>query len=93
MKRLYAEFIIAFSTPAGAADLIAPRIPPSESWILSSRGDLRHGCLGNARRDWKYWRKLEQILKKKLRKQMQKILRIFTRIHAKSVKFIEKSFQ
>ena len=79
-KRLYAKIITAFSTPAGAADLIAPRIPPSESWNLSCRGDLRHGCLGNARRDWKYYRKLEQILKKNVRKQMQKILRIFTRI-------------
>ena len=52
-----------------------------------------HGCLGNARRDWKYYRKLEQILKTNMRKHMQKILRIFTRIHLKSMKFIEKSFQ
>ena len=56
-----------------------------------SKKSLRHGCLGNA--IGTYCRKLKQILKRSVRKQMHKIPRIFIRIHEKSMKFTEKSFQ
>ena len=52
-----------------------------------------HGYLGNAWRDWKFQRKLKQALKKNMRKEMHKIPKILFRIHEKSMKFNEKSFQ
>ncbi len=93
--RVWISFITR-QDPGGVrriSNSIAPRIPPRPPCILSCTGALRHGCIGNARRDWKYCRKLKQILKKNVQKQMQKIPRIFTRIHGKSMKFSKKSSQ
>ena len=52
-----------------------------------------HGCLGNVWRDWKYYTKLKQSLKRKYEKMMQKMPRIGTRSRGKSLKLGEKSSQ
>ena len=57
----------------------------SPPWMLRCMENWWHGCLGNAWRDWKYYKKLKQIPTRNTRKQIHKIPRIFTRIHLKSM--------